>query len=264
MADVDERTRILAEIDALSRAVSHEEPAEAVHSVHVVAAMVERWAARAIERARSQSRAESRRERGARMKLHERIEEIREHVRGGRVLMFDGMHVADLLTAIDRLTAQVAALASLAERRGVVPAPIAMRRERLRLALGLPEGTSEPALLVCAEARNETLDDVLERLRRAHDAINERRRDAEDRGERLEEVEWLDRLDTLLAGAETARYGERRWQDRAWREGVERAIGIVEQRAAKARGTGFADTAVSWLEDVEERLRGLLGREARG
>lgn len=50
MADVDERMRILAELEATAKAVRDEDPDEAVMSVRVVATMTERWARRAKER----------------------------------------------------------------------------------------------------------------------------------------------------------------------------------------------------------------------
>lgn len=52
MADVDERMRILAELEATAKAVRDEDPDEAVMSVRVVTPMVERWARRATEQKR--------------------------------------------------------------------------------------------------------------------------------------------------------------------------------------------------------------------
>lgn len=50
LADVDERMRILAELEATARAVRDEEPEEAAACVRVVAPMIERWRARAVAR----------------------------------------------------------------------------------------------------------------------------------------------------------------------------------------------------------------------
>lgn len=158
--------------------------------------------------------------------LHERLEAIRaRHARlaasaavpDKSAPAFGTDDTGVLLIAIDRLTRQCAALASLAERRG--------------------------AAIERADAA-----EFVERLERAHDVISERHREAEVR-ERAEEAEWLDRLDTLLAGAETALYGERRWQDRAWREGVEATLRVMERRRNLTLGSPSDRLVVAVLMD---------------
>lgn len=81
-----------------------------------------------------------------------------------------------------------------------------------RLRAALDEEASEEgleSLLGIAEARLELFIDFGERIEKAYDLIRAREREASIE-KRFDEVGWLDCLWTLLGGAETSRFGERR------------------------------------------------------